>query len=450
MGNLLSTENNKHTRIPASVWGYGGTKSSTMGGLYFSAKKNKDGKYNVRLYHEINSGYRSTVFFNKLDFDPVGIEITMTDEILTVYFMKDQDTRCNPVIWRREEYELDGSQNIVSIKRRNDVVSAERRAIVVASSKEVFNSISDVLRTRELTSIANKIISADRFASGNAVLFHDNCSSLRQLRETISSMTVGVGDVSIIKNSAQASVIVQSDNSVKASCLQEVHPPLSVDFQADGSATLAPEVFEGGNGERAPASQADVQQLSVFPETQHTSGMVQSRIVSASSAVDLVWSESPEQLCSHQDFDTETKIAGVKMLNFFSDRKHEYTVLRDRITYSIGTDIFSVSFGISVDLIKKILVYEIEKSLFLIVIHTFDSQVYLSGYSGRSTSPIFVTTQITSHLSFGQPNLVESIEFDSSNSLRFQINMTNSKKFFGIDNQDGSIRQLGCQWKKKL
>ena len=169
---------------------------------------------------------------------------------------------------------------------------------------------------------------------------------------------------------------------------------------------------------------------------------------SASSALDLVSSESPEQLYSRQDFDTETKITGVNVVNFFSDKKHKYTVCPDRIEYSIGHDTFSVNFGISFAAIQKMVVYEIEKFLFLIVIHTFDRQVYLSGHSGTSTSPIFVKAQITTHVSVGQPNLFKSIEFDSSNSLHFHINMTNCKKFFSIDNQDGSIRQLSCQWKK--
>jgi hypothetical protein len=167
---------------------------------------------------------------------------------------------------------------------------------------------------------------------------------------------------------------------------------------------------------------------------------------SASSALDLVSGKSPEQLCSQQEFDTE--IAGVKVVKIFSDTKHRYTVCGDRIEYSIGPDTFFVNFGISFGAIKKIVVYEMMKGVVLIVIHTVDHQVYLSGHSGTSTSPIFVKAQITTHVSVGQRNLFESIEFDSSNSLRFQINMTNCKKFFEIDNQDGSIRQLDCQWKK--
>jgi hypothetical protein len=170
----------------------------------------------------------------------------------------------------------------------------------------------------------------------------------------------------------------------------------------------------------------------------------------ASSALELVSSESPEQLCSRQDFDTETEIAGVNVVNFFSDQRYTYMVRRDRIQYSIGPDKFSVNFGISFGAIQKIVVYEIEKSLFLIVIHTFDRQVYLSGHSATSTSPIFVKAQITSYSFSGKPNKFESIEFDSSNSLHFHINTTKWKKSFSIDNQDGSIRQLGCQWKNKL
>ena len=169
---------------------------------------------------------------------------------------------------------------------------------------------------------------------------------------------------------------------------------------------------------------------------------------SASSTLDLVSSESPEQLCSRQDF--YTGIDGVNLVNIFSDKKYNYTVHVNEIKFSIGPDKFSVDFGIQSTSIKNILVYEIEKSLFLIVIHTFQQQVYLSGHSGTSTSPIFVKTQITTHVSVGQPNLFESIEFDSRNVFRFQINMTKCKKLFEIDNQDGSIRQLGCQWKNKL
>jgi len=167
---------------------------------------------------------------------------------------------------------------------------------------------------------------------------------------------------------------------------------------------------------------------------------------SASSSLDLVSSKSPDQLRSRQDFYTEND--GVNVVKKFSDTKHTYTVLPNRIEFSIGHDIFFVNFGIPSDSIKKIIVYEMMKGVVLIVIHTVDHQVYLSGHSGTSTSPIFVKAQITTHVSVGQPNLFESIEFDSSNSLHFHINMTNSKKFFAINNQDGSIRQLGCQLKK--
>jgi hypothetical protein len=177
---------------------------------------------------------------------------------------------------------------------------------------------------------------------------------------------------------------------------------------------------------------------------------VVSRNMSASSSLDLVSRKSPEQLCSRQDFDTETKLAGVNVVNNFSDTKHRYTVFSKCISFSIGSDTFFVEFGISFNLINKIIVYEMMKGVVLIVIHTFDNQVYLSGHSRTSTSAVFPKAQITSYSFSGQPNLFESIEFDSSNSLRFQINMTNCKKFFAIDDQDGSIRQLDCQWNNKL
>jgi hypothetical protein len=138
----------------------------------------------------------------------------------------------------------------------------------------------------------------------------------------------------------------------------------------------------------------------------------------------------------------------VTVVEKFSDTKHTYRVLSKSIEFSTGNEILFVNFGIPSDLINIILVYEIEKSLFLIVIHTKDKQVYLSGHSGTSTSPVFPKAQITSYSFFGQPNLFESIEFDSSNRLHFQVNTTNWRKMFSIDNCDGSIRQLDCEWKK--
>jgi hypothetical protein len=205
---------------------------------------------------------------------------------------------------------------------------------------------------------------------------------------------------------------VQSDNGAGASALQTDVQRLSVNSQTDGSATLAPEFVSSD--------------------------------LSASSAntVHEIVSSASSELHSHQDFNT------VKLVCGFCDKKYNYTVCSNRIEYTIESYTFYANLGIPSISIKNILVYEIEKSLFLIVIHTFDRQVYLSGHSGTSTFPIFVKAKITTHDSVGQPNLFESIEFDSSNSLRFQINTTNWIKMFSIDNCDGSIRQLDCQWKK--
>lgn len=159
MGNSNSN-NKKDATLTASVWEYDGTES-TIGGLYLSSLKMIrndgiwDGKWDVRLYHQKSDGSRSTVFFDKLCFNPVGIEITITkDDVLTVHFMKDQNTRCNPVIWKKAEYELDSSHNIVSIKRRNDVVSAERRAIVVASDVRSYQNFSQCGPLKEPTTFS--------------------------------------------------------------------------------------------------------------------------------------------------------------------------------------------------------------------------------------------------------------------------------------------------------
>jgi hypothetical protein len=240
---------------------------------------------------------------------------------------------------------------------------------------------------------------------------------------------------------------VQIDNGAEASASQSDVQPLLDGSHDNGSGTLASNV-QIDNGAEASASQYDVRPLSVNSHDDwsatHASKNVESNR-SASNTLDLVSSESHEQLCSQQDFHTE--IARVKVVKSFKDQRYTYMVRSKRIEFSIGLNTFSVEFGIPFNSIKKILVYEIEESLFLIVIQTFDSQVYLSGYSGTSSSPIFVTTQITSHISFGQLNLFKSIEFDSSNSLHFHINMTNCKKMFSIDNCNGSIRQLDCQWK---
>ncbi len=166
---------------------------------------------------------------------------------------------------------------------------------------------------------------------------------------------------------------------------------------------------------------------------------------SASSALELVSNKSPEHLHSGPSFDTGIDV--VNVVNSFSDHKYIYKVHRDRISFPIGPDLFNVDFGIPLCSIQNIVVYGMTTSVFLIVIRTFDHQVYLSGHSATSTSPIFVKTQITTHLSVGQPNEFKSIEFDANNNLRFQINMSNWKKIFSIDERDGSIQQRECLWK---
>ena len=167
---------------------------------------------------------------------------------------------------------------------------------------------------------------------------------------------------------------------------------------------------------------------------------------SASSALVLVSRESPEHLHSRPSFDTE-KIDAVKLVNYFSNQKYTFEVHRDHISFPMGPDTIPVNFGIPLGSIKKILVYQMKQSIFLIVIHTVDEQIYLSGHSTSSTSPVFAKAQITSYTFSGEPNKYESIEFDPRNVLDFQINTTKWKKYFSIDNRDGSIQQHGCQWK---
>jgi hypothetical protein len=145
-------------------------------------------------------------------------------------------------------------------------------------------------------------------------------------------------------------------------------------------------------------------------------------------------------LHSRPSFDTG--IDWVNVVNSFLDQKYRYMCYRDHIEYLIGSNSYNVEFGIPSRIIKQIVVYEMTKTVVLIIIHTNDGQVYLSGHSATSTSPIFVKQQITTHLSVGQQNSFESIEFDPSNSLQFQVNMTRWTKFFSINELDGSIRQL--------
>jgi hypothetical protein len=169
---------------------------------------------------------------------------------------------------------------------------------------------------------------------------------------------------------------------------------------------------------------------------------------SASSALDLVSRKSPEQLRIRQDFYTENY--GVNVVNSFSDQRYTYTVHGKNISFSTGSEIFDVNFGIPLSLIKTIIVYEMMKGVVLIVIRTDDHQVYLSGHSRTSTSAVFPKAQITSYSFSGQPNRFEFIEFDSRNRLHFQVNTTDWIKMFSIDNQDASIRQLDCRWKNEL
>lgn len=167
---------------------------------------------------------------------------------------------------------------------------------------------------------------------------------------------------------------------------------------------------------------------------------------SASSALVLVLRESPEHLHSRPSFDTG--IDGVNVVYSFSDKRYTYDVYDNCIKYSIGPDTIDVNFGIPFGAIKKIVVYKMTNSVFLIVIRTFDEQIYLSGHSTSSTLPVFAKAQITSYSFSGERNLFEYIEFDPRNVLHFQINTTNWTKFFSIDEFDGSIQQHGCQWKK--
>lgn len=167
---------------------------------------------------------------------------------------------------------------------------------------------------------------------------------------------------------------------------------------------------------------------------------------SASSALVLVLRESPEHLHSRPSFDTG--IDGVNVVYSFSDKRYTYDVYDNCIKYSIGPDTIDVNFGIPFGAIKKIVVYKMTNSVFLIVIRTFDEQIYLSGHSTSSTLPLFAKAQITSYSFSGERNLFEYIEFDPRNVLHFQINTTNWTKFFSIDEFDGSIQQHGCQWKK--
>ncbi len=160
MGNSNSKNKNKYPRLSKSVWeGYRGIESA-IDGFHFSSIKNInddgiwDGNWNVQLYHQKSDDSSSTVFLNRFDFNPIRIEITIIENELTVHFMKDQNTRCNPVIWSKDEYVLDSSHKLVSINRRNDVVSAKSRAIVVASDVRSYQDFSQCGPLKEPTTFS--------------------------------------------------------------------------------------------------------------------------------------------------------------------------------------------------------------------------------------------------------------------------------------------------------
>lgn len=533
----------KYYKLPESVWGYGGTES-TVGGLYLSSTKNAKGDIINRLYLQVGDR-RKTVFFKVMNFIPTGIEITMPDDgSISVYFMNGETSIGDPVVWKKDDYELDKYNNLVKLKVKNDNVSAVARASVVVQSnaaarasvfvqRDAESSEIDSLPKRLLTSSAHNIISGDwsvlselnvLLIDGSATLTPEfveivNCGGESGLPDNIPllltachssvnfdrrlpqiSNTFGVKLCQDfvqcgpqIDESASALVLLSDtilpvfeESVVEFSFIIHVNdvsfpviftiPTQIIDFfRANG-----PNVLEtvsqligqfGGLLELSddPSKtalgvsdkfgdircQVDWKMLeemlwNVSLLTRQMLSKQRKSTVPQFDDVELIAHSVHQNDCSASSNinDVPNEIYAVKLVTFFESKRYTFTVHSNRISFPIGPDSLNVEFGIPLSRIENILVYEMTTDAFLIVIRASDEQLYLSGHSRLSSEPIFVKTQITSYSSSGKPNLFESIEFDPNNNLQFQINTTNWRKMFSIDNQDGSIRQLDCQWKK--
>ena len=133
-------------------------------------------------------------------------------------------------------------------------------------------------------------------------------------------------------------------------------------------------------------------------------------------------------------------------IEIFYGNGYTFILGKNQVTYtrinSTEKD-FQVSFGLwDISLIK---IYQITDSIVLILVHTGDRNVYLSGYSRLRTRPNFTTIQLTnitpiqSWLSESpqHPRIFQKIEFLENN--KFNVFFENGLKWLYQINQNGEI-----------
>ena len=130
----------------------------------------------------------------------------------------------------------------------------------------------------------------------------------------------------------------------------------------------------------------------------------------------------------------------------FRGNIYTFIVNENQVTYTrTGSNEESrpVSFGLWH--ISGIKIYQITESIVLILIHTRDGNVYLSGYSTLRTSPTFTTVQLTNITPFQSwisetkqhPRVFQRIEFLGKN--KFNVLFENDLKWLYQINQNAEI-----------
>jgi hypothetical protein len=241
------------------------------------------------------------------------------------------------------------------------------------------------------------------------------------------------------------STVSQTDGSLEVASTQVTSLVFESDIdtvalsasQTDESATLAPEVFEGNNGAKASALQANVQRLLVDSQTdgsvrpvevsedilsqisetyklsmrllettyRNVSGGGNSAVKDVNGCQDFAQCGPPPSL--------KNASGPVQVTQFFG-KDATFSVSEDRKSIEYRTSLEEkkiVSLGIVKDTIKKIEVYEISFGIYLILIHATDGIVHVCGYTNQRTAKSLTSIPVNQSFSESAKRIFEKIEF---------------------------------------
>lgn len=210
------------------------------------------------------------------------------------------------------------------------------------------------------------------------------------LGQGVSTFSQTDGSLEVDSAQFDTSVVFESDIDTRASVLQTDVQRLSLDSQTSGSATLAPEVFEGDDSEARlyQIAQTYAIEIDLLEETmQNVSGGGNSAVKDVNHRQEFARCGPPEE-----------SITSSETVLTFSGKNHMFTVSDDSksMYYRIKNQDFQVKFGI-ID-ISSLKVYALSTGVYLIIIQTNSGQTYLSGYLSTNRTQLFATFQITSNL----------------------------------------------------